>query len=95
MYEALKHRQWKPLRTRGSNQGETWFLGDKAFLINFFTEDYVPQGDFSDLSSTAVHSGSITWDAKNEDEYAAITVGLVEEAAISILGLPYKGFFSD
>lgn len=52
-------------------QGQTWFLGEKAFLINFLHEKYATHADFRATGLDTIHGGEVWWEAP-ADDYAAI-----------------------
>ncbi|ORX93311.1 hypothetical protein BCR34DRAFT_240005 [Clohesyomyces aquaticus] len=73
-----------------AGQGETWFLGEKAVLVNFLGKEYAPQVAISSQLSGPAHGASITW-TPTEDEYTAVGISLIERDAIEQLDLPYIG----
>jgi hypothetical protein len=77
---------------RSPEKGETWFLGETAVFINFFEENYATHADCKSSFQEGVHGGTVWWPI-SDDDYAAVGVDLVEEQAISMLSLPFKGRF--
>ncbi|KAF2477131.1 uncharacterized protein BDR25DRAFT_300179 [Lindgomyces ingoldianus] len=90
MFEVLRISGWKPLWMRGSKQGETWFLGERAILVNFLGKEYTPQVAPSNKFPEPTHSESTTR-TLSEDEYTAVGIGLVDRDAIEQVDLPYIG----
>ncbi|PVI03377.1 hypothetical protein DM02DRAFT_697884 [Periconia macrospinosa] len=75
LLSTLKSKGWKPLYTRGSGRGQTYFLGHDPIHVNFFRPEYQPQFNESEQYAS--------------DECIIIAKDLVEEYALMEAGFQF------